>query len=73
MRIMTGKVVDGKIDVQADLQEGATVAILVRDDRRFTLSAEEENELAAAIAEITAGDFVDGRSLLDELRDPRSS
>jgi hypothetical protein len=71
MRVMTGKVVDGKIDVPADVAEGSTVAILVPDEGGFTLSSDQEQELAEAIAEIGRGEFVDGEILLAELRNRR--
>ena len=71
MKVMTGKVVDGKVDIPADLEEGSTVAILVPDEGGFTLSPDEEQELAEAIAEIDRGEFVDGDALLAELRDRR--
>lgn len=71
MRVMTGKVVDGKVDVPADLAEGSTVAIVMPDEGGFTLSSAEEQQLADAIAEIDRGEFVDGQALLAELRDRR--
>lgn len=56
MRITIGKVVGGQVVVEGEyLREGSTVTILVPDERAFTLSAEEEVTLLAAIAEADRG------------------
>lgn len=68
MRPLTGKVVDGKIEVEHDLEEGARVAVLALDPEVPHLSVEDERELAAALEEIRAGDFIDGRELVAELK-----
>jgi len=68
MKVITGRVVSGKIEFEADLREGTPVAILAADDEGFHLSAEEENELVEALEDIRRGNFVDGRALLQELR-----
>jgi hypothetical protein len=68
MRVITGRVVDGKIEVQGDLQEGTAVAILAADEGGFQLNAKEEEELVAALEEIRRGNYVDGRELLRELK-----
>ncbi|HEV7242104.1 MAG TPA: hypothetical protein VGQ36_22935 [Thermoanaerobaculia bacterium] len=68
MRVITGRVVDGRIEVKGDLQEGAAVAILAADEGGFQLNAEEEEELVAALEEIRRGNYVDGRELLRELK-----
>jgi hypothetical protein len=50
------------------LQEGARVAVLARGaDEPFQLSAADENELLAAIAEIEHGEFITLDQLLDSL------
>ncbi len=69
MQVTTGPVVDGKIVVAgAQLPEGAVVAVLSRGaGERFSLTAEEENELLAAIAEIERGEFVTLKDLLSSL------
>jgi hypothetical protein len=66
--VITGRVVDGKIEVQGDLQEGTAVAILAADEGGFQLNAKEEEELVAALEEIRRGNYVDGRELLRELK-----
>ena len=70
MRLTLGTVVGGKVVVEgADLDEGAVVAVLSRDpDGSFTLSAQDEQELLAAIAEIERGEFVTAGTLLEDLR-----
>jgi hypothetical protein len=67
--MMTARVVDGKIDVgDAELQEGASVAVLIPDSSGFSLSEADQEELELALAEIQRGDYVDGRELLRELK-----
>jgi hypothetical protein len=58
MRVTTGKVVNGKIEVlDEDFAEGLLVTILAPEDREtFTLGPEAEAELLAAIAEADRGD-----------------
>ncbi|MGI8783047.1 MAG: hypothetical protein ACR2L2_05275 [Acidobacteriota bacterium] len=65
MKVITGHVANGKLP--PDIQDGTIVAVLAPDDAGFTLSPEQESELAAALEEIRAGDYVDGRVLLEEL------
>lgn len=69
MKVITTRVVDGKIDVGgAELEEGAAVALLVSETSDFRLTEEEQEELTLALAEIRNGDYTDGRELLQELR-----
>lgn len=68
MRVITGEVVDGRIEIPPDLAEGTNVAILDPDAEGFRLTAEQESELSAALAEIKSGRFEDGDKLLAELR-----
>ena len=69
MKVMTVRVVDGKIDVgDAELQEGAAVAVRISEGSDFQLSDSEEEELELALAEIRNGDYTDGRELLQELK-----
>jgi hypothetical protein len=69
MRVVTGKVVDGKVVVEGDpLEEGSTVTVLAQeDDEDFELTAEQEVLLLKAIEEADQGDFIDGDQLLKEL------
>ena len=70
MRVITGKVVNGKVEIpNASLEEGLQVAVLAPDaDRPIELSPSEQRALVAAMEEIRRGDFVDGADLLDEIR-----
>lgn len=69
MKVMTARVVNGKIDVgDADLEEGAVVAVLISGNSDFGLSAADEKDLAEALEAIQRGEFTDGKALLDELR-----
>ena len=68
---MTARVVNGKIDVgDAELEEGAAVAVLVSRTSDFRLTESEEEELELALDEIKRGDYTDGRELLNELKGP---
>lgn len=69
MRVMTARVVDGKIDVgEAEIQEGAAVAVLIPDADGFSLSEEDQEELELALGDVQRGEFTDGRELLRELK-----
>jgi hypothetical protein len=69
MQVTTGTVVDGKVVVEGVvLPEGTLVAVLSRGPRApFTLSADEEDELLEALAEIDRGDAVELEELLASL------
>jgi hypothetical protein len=73
MKITTGTVVSGKVEIEGDpLPEGCTVTVLAPDeDGFFELGPQEEQELLAAIAEADAGDVIDGEEFLRELRGHR--
>ena len=69
MKVMTARVVDGRIDTgDAELQEGASVAVLISESSEFRLTPAEQDELELALAEIRRGEYTDGRQLLRELR-----
>ena len=68
MKVMTAQVIDGKIAVDTELEDGTTVAILAADESGFHLTAEQEEELTTALNSIRSGDFVDGRQLLESLK-----
>ncbi len=68
MKVLTSKVVDGKIDVTGDLEEGATVAVFGVSPERPQLTPQDEEELAQALAEVRAGQFIDGLELVAELK-----
>jgi hypothetical protein len=73
MQVITGTVVDGRVVVQgAALPEGALVTVLTRGaNESFALSAEDEDELLEALAEIDRGEHVSLEQLLGTL--PRRS
>jgi hypothetical protein len=72
VKLVTARVVDGRIDVPPEIAEGSHVAILASDDERpVEVSLEEERELSQAVADIGAGRYIDGWALLDELKAPR--
>lgn len=70
MKIVTGKVVHGRVEVPADVvAEGSLVTMLVSEpEEGFELSPELEDELVEAVAEAERGEFVDGWKLLRELK-----
>ena len=69
MKVITGRVVDGKVELEADVEDSTLVAVLAADESGFRLSAQEEEELTKALQEIRRGEFADGHELLRELRD----
>lgn len=70
MRIATGKVVEGRVEIEGEPPEdGTTVTILVPEGgETFELAAPEIRELEAALEEIARGESIDGASLIRELR-----
>jgi hypothetical protein len=68
MKVLTAKVVDGRIEVGDDLREGSTVAVIALEPEAPVLSAEDEQGLAESLAELSAGSYVDGAHLITELR-----
>lgn len=73
MKVMTGTVVGGKVDLPAEfVAEGSQVMVLAPEpDQPIHLSPAEEEELSAAMEDIRRGDFVDGQDLLAEIRSRR--
>ncbi len=70
MQVTTGTVVGGKVVVEGvPLVEGSVVAVLSREpDEPLALSAQDEDELLAAVAEIERGEFISPLELLESLR-----
>ncbi|MSO18921.1 MAG: hypothetical protein EXQ56_00405 [Acidobacteria bacterium] len=65
MRITSGKVVDGHIEVQGEsLHDGLTVTVLVPEESSFTLDAASEAELLQAIKQADRGELLDARDVL---------
>jgi hypothetical protein len=71
MKVITGKVVAGKIVIEGEpLEEGSTVTVLAPErDEVFGLDAEAEAALLAAMAEADRNEVVTGEELLSQLRD----
>ena len=70
MRVTTGTVVNGRIEVPGEtLPEGTVVTILSAEDREtFALGVEAEATLLLRIEEAERGEVVSGAELLREIR-----
>ena len=69
MRIASGKVVGGRVEVDGELPEGASVTVLALDgDETFEVDAETEQMLLQAIAQCEKGQTTPMADLLSELR-----
>ena len=69
MRVTTGTVVNGRIEIPGEnFAEGTVVTILAPEGREsFTLGPEAEAELLLAIEEADRGEFISGDELFREL------
>ncbi|TMA32407.1 MAG: hypothetical protein E6J87_13020 [Deltaproteobacteria bacterium] len=69
MRISTGKVVSGKVELEGDpLPEGSVVTVLAPDGEEFfDLTEEEENLLLTSIRQAEAGQVRSASDVLAEL------
>lgn len=69
MRVTTGRVVDGRIEVPGEsFAEGSTVTVLSpENDETFTLGPDEEAALFEAMAEGDRGEVVPAEEFLREL------
>ncbi|HYN60050.1 MAG TPA: hypothetical protein VET87_10915 [Rubrivivax sp.] len=72
MQIATGTVINGKVVLEGvALVEGAIVTIVSRGaDETFSLSPEQESDLAMSLEEIDQGHFVSLDTLLGSLPSP---
>ncbi len=68
MKVFTGRVVDGKVELGTEVADGTPVAVLAPDSEAPQLTAAEELELSEALDEIHRGDFEDGLALLREIK-----
>ncbi len=68
MRVVTGRVVAGKVDLGDEIADGTPVAVLAPDAEGFELTDAEEAELREALDEIHRGEFEDGFALLREIK-----
>lgn len=70
MRIASGKVVGGRVELDGELPEGASVTVLVREgDETFEANPETERMLLDAIAQCERGETIPLTQLLGELRE----
>ena len=69
MVIASGKVVGGRVELDSELPEGASVTVLAREgDETFEADPETERMLLDAIAQCERGDTIPMTQLLGELR-----
>jgi hypothetical protein len=70
MRIVSGRVVDGKVVVEGEsLDEGAVVTVVAAESgETFDLTSEEEAAVLASIAQADRGDVVPAATVLERLR-----
>ena len=69
MRIAPGKVVNGRVELDAELPEGTSVTVLAREgDETLEVDAETERMLLQAIAQCEKGQTTPMADLVLELR-----
>jgi hypothetical protein len=69
MRIAPGKVVNGRVELDAELPEGTSVTVLVLEgDETFEADAETEQMLLQAIVQCEKGQTTPMADLVSELR-----
>ena len=70
MVIASGRVVDGRVELDSELPEGTSVTVLAREsDDTFAADPEIERLLLDAIAQCDRGETIPLAQLLGELRD----
>lgn len=69
MQIAPGKVVNGRVELDAELPEGTSVTVLALEgDETFEADAETEQMLVQAIAQCEKGQTTPMADLVSELR-----
>jgi hypothetical protein len=69
MRIAPGKVVNGRVEIDAELPEGAAVTVLAPEgDETFEADPETERVLLEAIAQCRRGQMTSLKDFLAEMR-----
>jgi hypothetical protein len=69
MQIASGRVVGGRVELESELPEGATVTVLAHEgDGTFEADEETERQLLQAIAQCERGATLPLTDLLRELR-----
>jgi hypothetical protein len=70
MVIASGRVVGGRVELDSELPEGASVTVLAPEgDETFEADAETERMLLDSIAQCERGETIPLTRLLSELRD----
>jgi len=69
MQVASGKVVAGRVELDGELPEGASVTVLALDgDETFEADSETERMLLEAIAQCDRGETIPLTQLIGELR-----
>ena len=69
MQIASGKVVGGRVELDGELPEGATVTVITREgDESFEVDNDTERILLRAIEQCERGETIPMADLLGELR-----
>ena len=69
MQIASGKVVGGRVELDGELPEGATVTVIAREaDETFEVDADTEQILLRAIERCECGEPIPMADLVGELR-----
>ena len=69
MQIASGKIIDGRVVVEAELPEGADVTLIALDgEETFEVSPELEAIILESIAQGERGEVISADDLLRELR-----
>ena len=69
MRMTRGKIVNGRVELDAELPEGTPVTVLALEgDETFEVDSETEQILLQAIAQCEKGQMTPMADLLSELR-----
>ena len=69
MQITSGRVVDGRVELEAELPEGTEVTVLARDsEETFEVAPELEAVLLESIAQGQRGERISADELLREMR-----
>ena len=68
MQIASGKVIDGRVVVDAELPEGADITLVALDgEETFEVSPELEATLLESLAQARRGEVISAEELLKEL------
>jgi len=69
MQITSGRVVDGRVELETELPEGTEVTVLARDsEETFEADPELEAVLLESIAQGQRGEHISAEELLREMR-----